>query len=774
MVGPKQLFVVDTTFILEKTAEAFHGAPLFVLDSKDHTFTYGFIRDLLRLRHSLGIEYGILVVGGEGHRVASDTDVEAVVAFAQKMGLFVLHRPDQNVLDICYHLSAIATHVVTTDIRLVQLSSKSLIVVRPKPPSEYEYLTPETVSFKIGVHPDRIPTFIALHNSRKGSQKGGPLTKRQAIRLIELYGDIEGIYANLEKISAFAIRGKLSSGRDNIQKTYLASTIDYSAGVKGVKTNPAGLIWNIDNKRVANHLHDHRFHSLVRLLPLPVDVKTPTTVEVVQPHKYETVQDKKGLRRLEETLRKFDLCALDTESDGRDPRRATLLGVAFSTGKDEALFVPLLERDLKGISPSDVFAALNRILTKRLKVVGHNIKYDALLLRRNGVKINNIHFDTMLAAYDCYGDWSFFNLSFLAERLLGRRIKSYGEIVGKHETFLDLPLKEMQDHACQDADATLQLHIVLDNELRKRRIRDQFENTTLALSRRLVEYEFVGLPVNPKKLEQLRDDLIDKIKTKKEQVEKALGLKIDIDATKDLASALKEKLNLGGTLGSKSLSLRRLEELAISYPDVRGIVEYKRLRKQLKRVESISLSAKENKIYPLFNQIRRSSGRLSSTDPSLFENDGLELLKGCIDSATHDFWGDSVKAINLLQSESEDKNLQLDRSKRQCDNLFMASHHLMKELDYNELLLSVVCGLSGPAMSRQFMLERINIDSICYDLIMRYDKLFAWITTFRNNARSQGFVTGAKGRKYLDGLRSSNLAKRKKASDDAIKWFLDF
>ena len=270
------------------------------------------------------------------------------------------------------------------------------------------------------------------------------------------------------------------------------------------------------------------------------------------------------------TLRKFDLCALDTESDDRDPRKATLLGVAFSARKDEALFVPLLERDLKGISSSDVFAALNRILAKRLQVVGHNIKYDALLLRRNGVKINNIHFDTMLAAYDCYGDWDFFNLGFLAERLLDKRIKSYREVVRKHETFLDLPLKEMRDHACQDADVALQLHIFLDNELKKRLIRDQFENTTLAQLRRLVKYEFEGLSVDPKKLERRRGELVDDIRKKKEQVGKALGLKIDLDSTKDLATELKERLSLGGTFGSKSLSLRRLEELAVSYPDVRA------------------------------------------------------------------------------------------------------------------------------------------------------------------------------------------------------------
>jgi hypothetical protein len=221
------------------------------------------------------------------------------------------------------------------------------------------------------------------------------------------------------------------------------------------------------------------------------------------------------------------------------------------------------------------------------------------------------------------------------------------------------------------------------------------------------------------------------------------------------------------------LSLRRLEELAISYPDVRGVAEYKRLRKELKRVESVALAAKGNMIYPLFSQIRAPSGRLFSTDPSLFEDDGPELLKDCIDSAIQGFWGDRVKAINLLQAESEDRNLQLDRSKKRCSNLFMASHPLMKTLDYNKLLLSVVCGVSRPAMSRQFMLERMGIDSICHDLRMRYEKLFEWLDAFRADAGSRGYVTGPKGRKYLDGLKSSSLQKRKKATDAAVRWFLD-
>ena len=259
---------------------------------------------------------------------------------------------------------------------------------------------------------------------------------------------------------------------------------------------------------------------------------------------------------------------------------------------------------------------------------------------------------------------------------------------------------------------------------------------------------------------------------KKEQVGKALG-KIDLDSTKDLAVALKEKLNFGGSFGPKSLSLRRLEELAVSYPDVRGVVEYKRLRKQLKRVESVALAAKENKIFPLFNQIRAPSGRLLSTDPSLFEDDRSGLLKDCVDLAIRGLWDDRVKSINMLQAESKDKNLQLDRSKRRCSNLYMASHPLMAELDHNELLLSVVCGVSRPAMSRQFMLERMAIDSICHDLGMRYKNLFEWLAAFRADATRNGYATGPKGRKYLDGLKSSSVEKRKKAGDTAVRWFLN-
>ena len=145
-----------------------------------------------------------------------------MIEFAQVLGLPVVHKPQRSVLDICYQLSDKATHLITGDTKLLQLTTERLSVIRPKARNEYECLTPASVSSQVGVPPLQIPTFLALHDTENGRKKTGPLTKRQAVRLVELYGDLDSIYANLDEINAAAIRGKLASGREAIMRTYSA------------------------------------------------------------------------------------------------------------------------------------------------------------------------------------------------------------------------------------------------------------------------------------------------------------------------------------------------------------------------------------------------------------------------------------------------------------------------------------------------------------------------------------------------------------------------
>jgi DNA polymerase I-like protein with 3'-5' exonuclease and polymerase domains len=308
--------------------------------------------------------------------------------------------------------------------------------------------------------------------------------------------------------------------------------------------------------------------------------------------------------------------------------------------------------------------------------------------------------------------------------------------------------------------------------LSKKAIREQYADTTMKLARKLAECEFRGVPVDLRKLERARGGSLAAIASMKERVWAGFGKKVELDSAKQLTAAIKEHLNSDSTIGPKSVSLRLLEELAILHRDVQPIVEYKRLRRTLNRLETIAATASENKVYPLFNQVRSPSGRLSSSGPDLFEEDGLDAVKDCIGPVLRDLIPNRQKALDRVEAESRDRQLALDRSRQHSVNKFMAEHDSMKRLDHDQFLLSVVCGESGPAMSRRFMLERMTVDSACHDLRMRYGGLFQWLSELRQEAEKRGYVTGPKGRKYLAGLQSSSIESRRKAASASVRWLI--
>ena len=129
----------------------------------------------------------------------------------------------------------------------------------------------------------------------------------------------------------------------------------------------------------------------------------------------------------------------------------------------------------------------------------------------------------------------------------------------------------------------------------------------------------------------------------------------------------------------------------------------------------------------MFNQVRPSSGRLSSSVPNHFEADGLDTLRACISPSLRDLFPDRQKALDCLEAQSMDAHLNADLRGQRRGNKFMAKHDTMKGLDHDEFLLSVICGESATAISRRFTLQRMEVDSACHDLKMRYGRLFQWL-----------------------------------------------
>jgi DNA polymerase-1 len=396
------------------------------------------------------------------------------------------------------------------------------------------------------------------------------------------------------------------------------------------------------------------------------------------------------------------------------------------------------------------------------------------LLRRNAIEPPTDTFDTLLAAHECYGDLYFFNLQYLAQKFLGRKITSYREIVTKGKTFLDLPFEQMRDHACADADTALQLYAFLKKELMDRNIDRQFEDGTMSLERVLMRLEKEGLPVDRKRLERLRIQLVDRMHETEQWVFDVIGEAINLDSQEEISSLIREKLGLLGAQGRRPLTQSLLEQLACHRPVLKLVVEYRRIAKQLRRLDSVIKAIRRGRVYPLLSQTQDGHGRISSADPDLFADDGLEQLRTCIRGEAVAWFRDKRRSLDLAQQASGDGVLKKDRSGPRDVNLFMSRQAIMKGVDHDDLLLRILIGEQPHRLSTRFLMDRLTVSSIIHTLVNRYPKLFQYVDNSKSQWLKLGYVERDGIRRYFYGFRSSNLEKRSKAQLLACRWLLQY
>lgn len=207
MVNRSDLFLIDATFLLEASERAFCGAPLFVSpEGKDNTFLYGFLRDLLRLRRAIGIEKAIVLVGSEAHTASAGPNVDHVCWLRTKMHVRVVREANVAVGSLCRRLATTADWLITANRSLFQLVGSQFSVICPG--KETHILTLEALKSAEGVRPEQVPSLLALTDGPKGTV----VTKGQAIRILELHGELE---ADARAQVAFH-RGGVHEGNDEL------------------------------------------------------------------------------------------------------------------------------------------------------------------------------------------------------------------------------------------------------------------------------------------------------------------------------------------------------------------------------------------------------------------------------------------------------------------------------------------------------------------------------------------------------------------------------
>lgn len=767
MVNDKGVFLIDLSSLIETTHKAFLGAPLILNGGRDVAFLYGIIKDLLTLRRELQISAGIVLLSRECFADVCEQKVIDAANLIEEMSIPVINAKNSTALDSCHKYAPIAAAIYSRNEAMLQFARQDLCIVRNNKSSGYEYLYSDTVLRKYGIVPDHVTTFLALTNGQKDSI----ITKNQAVRLIEIFGKLESIFAGRALFPNAGLRAKLSENEAVISTRY-QNLIPSAVEKDQIIRNSQVFSLLLDTEQNDRRLHSLGLHSLTRLLGLPF--KGANSIQVRSEHSScEIIDNKEALGTLTSRLLNADVWAIDTESSSRDPRSATLFGIAFSSDNGWSGYVPLLDHDLKGISPQEVLKVIKKPLEDRdKKFVGHNIKYDYLLLRRNGIHLRSIHFDTMLAAFECYGDLDFLNLGFLAEKYLGKKNPSYKEILGKNDSPWDIPVAKLAAHASADAEITFQLYRFLQKEISSKGLTNQYFSLTMPLCTTLGELEYRGVRVGKDKLNQVRDILIAKANELTRHISSSIGRDIDIDSDQEVKNYLLSDLGFSEWNNLDRPFTFLLECLGIIHDIPRQIVQYRRLIKDAHSVDAILKSIRDDKIYPIFSQIKSKSGIVTTKQPNLLDTSYLKQLPLCFELQIRPFFKDPLSAMNRIQALSCDEVLRQDMSDSSGVNTYLNSNPAMKGIDSNSLLLSIITDMPDSKIANLFFIDMGNLVALRKEIESRYEILFRFLNKFKSDSLKRGFSEIEGNRKYLVGLKSPNLDKRRKAEQFALKWLI--
>ena len=347
----------------------------------------------------------------------------------------------------------------------------------------------------------------------------------------------------------------------------------------------------------------------------------------------------------------------------------------------------------------------------------------------------------------------------------GHRSSDIRDIVGEGETFLDRPFKELVEHACCDADMALRLYAVLTRELRKQGTERHFLEGPMRVEALLVERERDGVRIDMRRMKAVARATRTTAEALKAAPFVAAGFEFDIDSPKSTTETLR-KLGIWEK-SSRPLGEAHMEQIAGEFRLVASIVTYRRSRRRHRDIEAICDAAKKGRVYPSFSQCKSAYGSLSSASPCL---DEAVAAGAVLDKALAELFADAVTSLKILMEASGDDVLRKDLRSRKAKRGFISSLSVSGDAEQLDALLMTAIGEPDPVVSRRLLLGRSDTAKLRGAITCRYPALFSWLQNFRRAALANGFAEHGGTRKYLAGLRSSDIDKRNRAVRSAVRW----
>ncbi|MFB0986548.1 MAG: DNA polymerase I, partial [Phycisphaerales bacterium] len=703
-----------------------------------------------------------------------------------------------------------------------------------------------------GIRPDQVVDMLTLMGDNADNVPGvegiGPKT---AAGLMAEFGSIEGVYECIDheegvKDAKRRIKGKrrenLLAARDRIPlgRTLItlkddcdiafdledatvrledvdAAVIDESMRILGFSRHRQGFRALLQSPApeaeatsapASDSAVDDAAGTLFAVGDGAISITTSPTLEPVDGD-YRIIRTLDELDAMVERSREAGLIAIDTETDSLGPRTATLVGVSVSWEVGSGVYVPFrspdpeTHLDLEAARP-----ALKQLLEDPdIGKIGHNLKFDLVVLRAHGLMVQGVVGDSMVASYVEDATRATHKLDALSESILDRRCVPIEALIGRGKTqrpFSEVPLAEAAPYAGEDADVSLRLERRFRGELETEALTTLYDRTEVPLVEVLAGLEYEGIRVEPDELDRQREGLQVRIEELRQAIVEAAPHAFSPDSPKQLAAAL---FNLPSAeppgLGIKPLKKGKtgpstdaevMEKLAddpnVQTPIPSLILEYRQLTK-LVNTYLLALKAairpETGRIHASFNQTVTATGRLSSSDPNLQNipirtEVGRQIRRAFVAEPGHVLLAADYSQVELrmLAHLSGDQNLRAAFHRGDDIHAAVASEVMGIPLDEVDaaarttakmINFGIVYGVTAYGLARRLGADTDipRADQIIADYKARFPGIKDFLEACIEQARTEGWVSTILGRRRsIPQIHARNPQERSQGERMAI------
>ena len=684
--------------------------------------------------------------------------------------------------------------IVSSDKDLMQLYRKD---VRLYDPMKNKFIESEDIINKFGVDSKKVIDVQSLAGDSSDNVPGVPgIGVKTAAELINKYGTLEKLLDNAHKIKQNKRRETLLDNKDKAIISKKLVTLKKDVPVD--RTIEEFKLQEIDKDKLYKFLREMEFNRLLssaistygepELSNNKIETKPKEKLQLINKNNYHLITDEDQIDEWVDEAEEAGEFAIDTETSSLDPHQADLVGISLSTKIGKACYIPIGHKSKRCLKKSIVIKKLKPLLEdKSVKKIGQNIKFDFIVLYKQGIEINSME-DTMLMSYVLDAGKNRHNMDALSEIHLGHKTISFKEIVGtgkKEINFSDVELDKAMEYAAEDADITYRLYKIFNKNLKLEKLTNIYEIFEKPLIKILAFMEIEGIKIDNKFLKVLSEKFEKKIRSLEKKIFTISKKKFNIGSPKQLGEIIYNELKIAGLKktrkGSFATSANVLEDLVFKGHEFPKLILDWRQVSKLKNTYSDSLpehiNSNTKRVHTSFLLAATTTSRLASSDPNLQNipiksEDGKDIRKAFVAEKEFKLISADYNQIEMriLADLADVKELKKAFKNNEDIHSLTASQVFnidIKKVDQNKrrkakaINFGIIYGISQYGLAKQINVSNNEAEDFLNAYFFKFPEIKNYMESTIKFCRKNGYVNNIFGRRsHFNGINDKNFNVR--------------